>query len=164
MLSALQTHACTFMDCNFEYAHLNGSLHRTSAFISCRFGGASLFAAEMVGCKGTASSFIKANTAGWVIRGGNFSYALLSGAKFKKDDLSDMNFSHADMQDCDLSFANLSGCDLSYAMLQGASLIGADLRGADITGTDLGQCRMKGTKIDLQQAVLLAQRMGASVE
>ena len=62
--STVETHACTFVDCNFEYAHLNGSLHRASAFISCRFGGASLFGAEMIGCKGTASSFIKANTAG----------------------------------------------------------------------------------------------------
>ena len=37
----------------------------------------------------------------------------------------------------------------------------ADLRGAKIDGTDLKSALMKRTKIDLEQAVLLAESLGA---
>ena len=45
--------------------------------------------------------------------------------------------------------------------MQNCDLSGADLRGAGLSGVDVRALRMKNTTIDLEQAVVIAQGLGA---
>ena len=49
-------------------------------------------------------------------------------------------------------------------MLSGASLTQADLRGSTLDGVYLKDLHWRKTKIDLTQAVLLAESMGAVID
>ena len=160
-MMGLVTRNCWFEDCDFSFARLEDSRHTRTAFINCRFYGANLFSAVLEECKGTGSSFSGAVLTGFTLRGGNYAYSVWDQASLKKMELHGCNFHGANLTEVNLEKANLSGCDLGQAVVAGANLTDADLRGAKIDGTDLKSALMKRTKIDLEQAVLLAESLGA---
>lgn len=53
VMTGMTTQNCQFIDCDFSFARLEGSRHLRTAFLNCRFYGASLFGVELVECKGT---------------------------------------------------------------------------------------------------------------
>ena len=104
---------------------------------------AKLHAARLVGCDASLASFAK--------------------QKLTKADLRGTRFVDADLEGCDFSGADLRDCDLSRINFSKINLSGADLRGAILAGLDPCMARLKGTKIDLEQAFYLAAALGAEI-
>jgi len=50
------------------------------------------------------------------------------------------------------------------AILANSTLLDADIRGAKIDGIDFSTVKIKGTKIDLKQAIHIAESLGAVVQ
>ena len=47
-MSSFSTFHCVFENCDFSFARLNGSVHRSSLFLNCMFRAANLFSAEFL--------------------------------------------------------------------------------------------------------------------
>lgn len=155
---------CRFIKCKFISCAFNGVQVMKCEYTNCMFRYSNMFCSEWRGCKMMGSAFEECNCVGWQLEGGNWSYTVLRFIDFSRMDLSGMNLEHADLYSCDFGKANLSGANLRYALLTGANFKQADLRGADIVGVDILNLQMKETKIDLEQAGLLAQALGAIVQ
>lgn len=160
-MDCLVTEHCTFDQCDFTFTRLGGSTHRFSGFLNCRFSGASLFGARFFQCKGTGTLFADARLTGAVFTGGSYSYATFGGCDLSRQDLSGISFAGADLQGCRFQKSVLTGCSFSRALLSGADFTGADLRGAVLSGVDFRSITMKNTLIDLNQAVLITESLGA---
>ena len=99
------------------------------------------------------------------ISGGNWAYTVLRGVSLHKGDLTGVKFDGADLSGCDLSGANFTGGSMREVQLSGADLRDADLRGCDLWGTDLAAAKAyRGARIDLSEAVRLAEQRGFQVE
>ena len=70
-LSQAVTRNCIFDRCDLSYAKLNGSKHKNSAFLNCKFFGTALFCATLTDCKGTGSIFTDADLTGISLVRGN---------------------------------------------------------------------------------------------
>lgn len=162
-MSGLATRSCVFTNCNFTFAELYDSVHTYSAFVNCEFGGANLFSSSWIQCKCTGSSFYTAKLTGILLEKGNYSYTIFTCCDLHKMDLSGVDFSHANLQECNLEKSVLRGANLSHTVFKEANLTGADLREAETEGTDLKSGKLHNTKIDLRQAVWLAESMGCLV-
>lgn len=158
------TRGCAFDACDFTGARLNASVHEGSAFPNCRFDLANLFTARFADCKMTGAFFGDANLAAITIAGGDWSYTILAYGDLSKRDLRKVRFNEATLHRCNLERADLRGADLTRADLSQARLKGADLRGAIVDGIDLKALDLTGVRLDLMQAVLLAQCHGAKVD
>ena len=77
--------------------------------------------------------------------------------------LSEINFSNADLRKCNMESVVMRDSDLSYAMLSGTKLIKADIRGTRLDGVYMSDVKMSRTKIDLEQAVLMAEGFGCII-
>jgi fluoroquinolone resistance protein len=159
-----ETDGETFEECDFSNARLNASRHTGSAFLRCTFRRSNLFDAAFVGCKMTGSVFESAETRPLRVEGGDWSYVRLRGADLHGVSLRGVRLAEADLTDADLTGCDLRDADLSYATLRGAALDGADLRGARVAGVDLSALRLGGVRLDVAQAVQVAQGLGAVVE
>ena len=62
-----------------------------------------------------------------------------------------------------MELAVIRDADLSHAMLSGSILKKADLRGTRLDGVYMNDVKMSHTKIDLEQAVVIAEGMGGIV-
>lgn len=151
---------CVFEDCDFSFARLNGSVHRSSLFLNCIFRAANLFSAEFLECKCTGSTFAGADLSALELHGGDYSYTIFNDSDLRGWNLRGLKFENAFLQNCRLEKADLRETNLRHAVLSGANLEYTDLRGADLTGVDFSSIRMKQTKIDLAQAILVAEAMG----
>ena len=94
-------------------------------------------------------------------KGGNWSFVCLTGLDLSRLVWENASFEGADLRECCLSGCVFSRCNLSGALLTNADLTKADLRGNRMDGVDFPHLTMKDTKIDLEQAVLIAESMGA---
>jgi fluoroquinolone resistance protein len=139
-------------------------VHRGTAFLRCRFRRASLMLAEFHGCKLTGSVFESATLRPLRVEGGDWSYVRMRQADLRGVSLRGVRLAEADLTDADLTDVDLREADLSFATLRGAKLNGTDLRGARVTGVDLSLLDLRGARLDVAQAVQVAQGLGAVVE
>jgi uncharacterized protein YjbI with pentapeptide repeats len=123
-----------------------------------------LFGATLRGCKLTGSTFVRAQLRPLTVEGGDLSYVSLRRADLRGIALPGVVLAEADLTDADLSGCDLSGADLSRARLRGVRLRGADLRGARLDGCEVDGVDWQDVRIDLAQAVLLAQARGAVID
>ncbi len=84
------------------------------------------------------------------------------GVSLRRHNLAGLDLRGVDLRDADLSMADLTGTVLTEARLHGATvreadLTRADLRRASLDRVDLTAATLKGTRIDLQAAVMLAE-------
>ena len=129
--------------------------------VNSAFPYASLFAVSFEECKMTGSSLAEADASALTVQGGAWSLTDLHGLKLARMEWRGVSLAGADLRECDLSRSRFLDCDLSSAQLTNADLRESDLRGSRMDGVDFPHIRMKNTKIDLEQAVLLAESMGA---
>ncbi|HKG51962.1 MAG TPA: pentapeptide repeat-containing protein [Actinomycetales bacterium] len=178
-LSGRRFEECTFLDvdltettsagalferCRFAGVRLNASRHEGTGFVQCSFENVSWFDAELVGCKLLGSQFTRCSLRPLRGRGGSWSFVQLAGADLGGLDLQGVQLVEADLSEADLSGASLRDCDLSRADLRAARLDGADLRGTSLHGVDPLGPRWGGARLDLSQAVTLAEALGTVVE
>ena len=86
-MQGIHTAHCFFEECDFTFARLNDSFHQSSAFLSCEFHGASLFAAGFEQCKCTGTTFAGADLTACTIKGGDYSFTILNDCDFHGWDL-----------------------------------------------------------------------------
>jgi uncharacterized protein YjbI with pentapeptide repeats len=153
-----------FQSCLFANCRLNASTHTSSAFTACEFRRTSLFRATLDGCKLTGSVFVDCRLRPMCVRGGQWWGVVMRGADLTGLDLSGLPLQEADLSEADLSGTSLRGCDLSRASLRNARLRDADLRGARLEGVDLSSVIVRGTRMDLDGAVAVAESHGAVVD
>jgi fluoroquinolone resistance protein len=163
-MESLITRRCSFSECNFKAAHMNASLHESSAFTNCQFEYANFFSILFRECKMIGSSFVNVNMLGATINGGDWSYTNLRLNNLKGLDLRKTKFVRADLYRCDMEKTNLRYADLSYAILTQANLTGADLRDANTEGVDFKSFNLKGVYLDIAQSITVARAYGAIVE
>ncbi|MGX5656261.1 pentapeptide repeat-containing protein [Geodermatophilus nigrescens] len=163
-LTELVTRRCVFDSCVLTGVRMSGSRHRGSAFLSCRFDRARLIDVVWDGCKLTGSHFPGATLRPLTSTDCDWSWTSLRGADLSGTDLSGQRFREADLTDADLRECDLTGADLDRARMQGAKLRGADLRGAATEAWPWRGLELTGVRLDLPQAVQLAQAHGARVE
>ena len=133
------------------------------AFLRCRFERTRLAFAQLRGCKLIGSTFVRCDLRPLTVEGGDWSYVSLRGADLRGVSLAGVRLTEADLTDADLTGGSLAGADLYRARLRGARLGGADLRGAELDGCDVEDVDWTATRIDVAQAVLLAEARGARV-
>jgi uncharacterized protein YjbI with pentapeptide repeats len=158
------TRGAVFEECDFSGAKLNVSAHERSAFLRCRFHRASLFDATLDGCKLTGSEFAAATVFPITVRGGDWTYVSLRGARLAGADLTGLNLAYADLTEADLRKTVLHKADLSHARLDKARLNEADLREARLDGVDTRTLELSDVRVTMLQAVVFAQHRGAIVE
>ena len=153
----------TFRDCrcDFSSASLNGITARRCAFLNCSFRFADCFAASFEDCKMTGSVFDTTNCTAMQLLSGDWSYTYLAEMDFNKRKLTQVNFTGADLSRCKFEKAVLRDCNFSEANLNGVSFQGADLRGSVFAQVDFLSLNLKNAKIDLNQAVAIAESIGA---
>lgn len=110
------------------------------------------------------SGFVNADLTGVEFLRGNFDYCCFQDCDLRGMDLSDISFRNADFRKALLEKCVIHDADFTKAMLSNARLTDADLRGSVLDGVYLKDVFWRKTKIDIQQAALLAECMGAIVE
>jgi fluoroquinolone resistance protein len=163
-LSGLRTTHCTFHECDFTLARLNGSEHAGSDFANSLFESANLFGVHFADCRLVGATFVAATLTGLTVEAGDWSYVLLRGQDLSRFDLRRVRLREADLAEADLTEADLRGADLTRARVHNAILAGADLREAVVDGVDLSTARISDARLDLAGAVQLARSLGAVVE
>lgn len=158
------TDRCVFDQCDFTAIRGSASVHRGSAFTNCTFRMAKLFGVQFIECKLTGSTFEQADLTSFVADGGEWSYVNLRHQSLTGRGFKGLRLVNADLYGCDLRNADLRGADLSSANVGQVQLRGADLRGATLDGIDLAALDLNGVRIDLAQAIAVAQAHGAIVD
>jgi uncharacterized protein YjbI with pentapeptide repeats len=158
------TERCEFQDCDLTGARLGSSVHRSSAFLNCKFIDADLYGATFENCRVIGCSFAGANLEALKVAGGDWSYA-----QFRMQDLDGIDFSGVKLHGADFYGASLlkacfRNAVLTEAILSRAKLRHADLRGADLTGVQLKDVDLKGARMTIDQAVLFAACHGIVIE
>ena len=149
---------CTFRDCRFNLAQL-----AEVAFLNCTFTGCSFFQAVLTDCKLVGSRFERCTFDLLTVRGGDWSFVVLSGADLSRAVLTGTRLREADLTGLRAGGAALRDLDLSAADLHDADLSGADLRGSDLSAVDPRNVGLAGAQIDETQAVVLVTSLGLTV-
>lgn len=162
-LTEMTSRGVVFEECDFSGARLNASKHSASGFLRCSFRRTSLFDATFDECKLSGSTFQETALRPLRVTGGDWSFVSL-----RRADLAGITFSDTRLVEADFTGANLTGaalrdCDLSNAKLTHAKLAKADLRGSTLAGLDLATITLDGTRLDVEQAVVIATSLGAVV-
>ena len=87
------------------------------------------------------------------MRGADLTEATLTGVRLREADLSGARFDGASVRDTDLSGANLHR----------SSFRGSDLRGSDLSTLDPLNVDIVDARIDIEQAVAIAEALGLRV-
>lgn len=74
------TKNCRFIECKFQGASLNGSIHAESAFENCNFSEANLFVSKFENCKMTGSDFLSSK-----MDGVDFKAFVLKGVRMDRE-------------------------------------------------------------------------------
>jgi uncharacterized protein YjbI with pentapeptide repeats len=120
--------------------------------------------ARLARCKLVGSTFLRCEFRPMTVEAGDWSYVVMRGENLRGISFAGVRLAEADLSDADLTDASLAGADLAHARLRGVKLHGADLRGAVMDGCDVDLVDWNGARIDVAQAVLLAQARGARVD
>ena len=152
---------CEFDRCVFRSCRFAGTVFRRCSVTNCSFPYASLFNVTFDECRMMGSSLAEASVSALTPKGGNWSFTALNGLDLSRIVWEGASFEGADLRECKLSGCVFSRCSLSGALLTNADLTKADLRGTRTDGVDFLHLKMKDTKIDLEQAVLIAEALGA---
>ena len=163
-LSEATTDGAVFEECDLSGVRFNVSTHTATAFLRCTFRRTTFFGATLSGCKLTGSEFLQATLRPLHVQGGDWSFVRLRGADLSGVDLTGVRLREADLTDADLTRAVLRDCDLDGARFSHATLRDADLRGASLEAVDHLTLSLDRTRLDLSQAVLVAQAHGALVD
>lgn len=163
-LREVVTQGVVFDACDFSGAQLNASSHHASGFLNCRMRGVSLFDASFQACKMLGSDFTECRWALRLIEGGDWSYTTLRYAGLSGLRLDRVKWVEADLMGADLRGSTFRDGDLSRAVLTKALLGGADLRGARLDGIRTVTVDWSEVRVDVAQAILLAEGLGAVVE
>lgn len=155
---------CTFVRCTFSGCRLGASEFRFCAILNCIFRMCSMFSTVFDNCKLTGSAFFDVDAPYFEINGGDWSFTDLRDLPFYKMELHHINFEGADFTGCCMDHATISNCCMRHARFGSTSMVSADLRESDLSGSNLSGLILRKTKIDLQQAVLLAESLGADYE
>jgi len=155
---------CTFTRCTFSGCRLGAAEFRFCAMLNCVFRMCSLFSTVFENCKMTGSAFFDIDAPYYEINGGDWSFTDLRDLSFYKMELYHVNFEGADFTGCCMDHAKITACSLRHARFGNTSMVSADLRESDLSGSNLPGLILRKTKIDLQQAVLLAESLGAYYE
>ena len=105
--------------------------------------------------------FAGAEVGGLELTGGNYTLASFMHCDMRKLTLQNARLEQVDFRDCNLRQCSFPGCDLNHSMFGGANLTETSFRGAKLEGVDFRHMNMKKTKIDLEQAILIAESFGA---
>lgn len=153
-------YSCKFMECNLSSALLNGVTLKYCAFIRCRIHNANFFATTFEECKLTGSSLLHNDVSVLTIAGGDWSYTDMRGLEFDKKEFKDISFEGADLSDARFTKCRIEGCGFSQAVVNGTSFYQSDIRGSSLNEVDVLSIDMKGTIVDLQQCVVIAEAVG----
>lgn len=156
-------HGCVFNECNFASSKLNGVKFSSCAFLGCRFKYATFFATVFDECKMTGSAFEGSDCELMQINGGDWSFCQLRYLSFCKQSFENIRFYEADLSGTKFRKCNIIGCEFNNTIAENLSFDCCDLRGSDINGMDLRTVDFKGSKVDLQQCVLIAEQYTEAV-
>lgn len=162
-LSEVVTEGALFEECVFQGVRFNVSEHRASAFVNCVFTRCSFFDAAFSGCKLVGSRFEDCAFDLLKVEGGDWSFAVLRGARLGSASFTDVRMREADLQGVKAVGGTLRGVDLSAADLSRADLAGCDLRGSDLSAVDPRAVGLRDAVITAQQAVVLVGALGLDV-
>ena len=112
----------------------------------------------------TGTTFEDCNCTAFRLNAGDWSYTMIQELDLHGVELADINFEGADLSRANFDKSTLLRCSFRGSNLSGASFRNADLRGSCLSQTNLLDMNLKGAKIDLEQAVLLAGALGAVYE
>jgi fluoroquinolone resistance protein len=152
-----------FTECTFTSCEFNASRHTDAAFLNCTFTRCTFFDAAFIRCKLVGSMFDRCTFRLTTIEGGDWSFVGLPGA-----DLGGATVRGVRMREVDLTGARLAGgvfrdVDASGAWWHRADLTGADLRGTDLSSLEPATAQLRGAKVDLRQAVVVAGNLGLDI-
>ena len=97
----------------------------------------------------------------FTLEGGDWSYTDLREVDLSHQTMENVNFYGADLTGCRIEKSTLRDCNFTEARLSNARFCESDLRGSKLEGIDVLGIEWKNAKIDLAQAVLLAEALGA---
>lgn len=152
-------YSCTFDECNFTNARLNGVTFKDCAFLSCQLKNTSLFAVTLEDCKMTGTDFTDSDCGLMRIIGGDFSYTVLRKQAFQKSDLSNIRFFGADLTECHFNNCKMNNCDFSEAIAYKTSFYKSDIRRSSLLSFNISEASFRFAKLDLEQCVQIAEFM-----
>ncbi|MDK1472692.1 pentapeptide repeat-containing protein [Streptomyces sp. 549] len=153
-----------FEECTFSGVRFNASRHTGAAFTNCVFSNCTFFDTRFDNCKLVGSQFRSCTFHLFAVDGGDWSFTTLPGAELRRAEFDGVRMRESDLSGARLEEAVLRHCDLSACALEGADLSGADLRGSDLSTLDPLTVRLRGARIGLEQAAVLATALGLRVE
>jgi len=157
----IQVKRSRFENCKFKGCKFNGSVFHDSALINCSFRFSRFFSTDFKSCKLTGSSFIDTDISLIEIDGGDWSYTNLSQQNFSNKKFRNVDFSGSDFSFTNFQKSTVTDCSFVQSRIFETNFIGADIRSSRFDG-NIAQIKMKKTKIDLEQAVLIANGHGGS--
>ena len=163
-LSFLETRldGAVFERCQFDFTRIGGNILRC-AFLNCSFRYANLLSAEFDGCKMTGSNLADVTNAGYIIRGGDWSYTELAKIRMKRRDLDSANFTGANLFDCRFENCDLSDVRFDNAVVNSLDLKGSKLYGASFAFVNFGQVNFRGCEADVDFAIAFARANGIKI-
>ncbi len=93
----------------------------------------------------------------------NLEYAVFKKTNLRKSKIRDTNLRASTFVECDLVEAELSRCDLAGATFEGSNLGKADLGTTSGAFIDPVRNKVKGLRLPVESAVLLAESLGMKV-
>ncbi len=153
-----------FVDCTFREVRFNGSSHVDAAFTNCTFVECTFFDTRFTRCKLVGSLFDRCRFAALIVEEGDWSLVGMPGADLRKSSLARVRMREADLTGARFDGATLRDVDLSGALLHRASFLKADLRGTDLSTLDPLNADIGGAHIDRQQAAVIAEAIGFTVD
>ncbi|MEV6963854.1 pentapeptide repeat-containing protein [Hamadaea sp. NPDC051192] len=153
----------TFTECTFRGVKFNASVHTDAAFINCTFTQCGFFDVSFTGCKLVGSMFDGCAYDLMTVTGGDWSFVGLPGADLRRTKFEGVRMREADLTGARLDGGSFRRVDLSGAWLAKSSMIGSDLRGSDLTALDPLTVQLAGAIIDVDQACVVAARLGLDV-
>jgi fluoroquinolone resistance protein len=157
------TGGLAFTECVFRRAQFSQAVHTSAAFLNCTFLDCDFFGASFVECKFLGSMFSRCRFERMTVRGGDWSFVGLPGAKLGTACFEDLRIREADLTGARLVGGVLRRADLANALLGKAELDRCDLRGSDVTSVDPFSVSLTGAVVDWQQALVIAGALGLDV-
>ena len=162
-LSDQTVRGASFTDCTFRDVRFNASTHVDSAFTNCTFAGCTFFDTRFTRCKLVGSVFDRCTYDLLVVEAGDWSLVQLPGADLRKATFTGVRLREADLTGARFDGATVRDVDLSGTWLHRSSFIGADLRGSDLSSLDPLNVDVHDARIDIEQAVVIAEAIGLKV-